>query len=237
MLGNFDLETESKTVAKIIQSVDFSGTVLDLSSGLGYWAEYFALRFNKVVAVESSISLYKGLVNRCRAISNIIPVHSNALSFKPTESYTMIFMGGLLMYLNQEDVIYLLQKFNSFLTNKGIILCRESTVRTKTMTRLGAYQAVYRSVDTYKQLFKQCDLIANQVKQNTAYNLLEIGIQFIEKWQKVAPKSLQATPLLGRIIYFGLRFIEPIFFQLSKIINFKFTKLTNHFFQLKKVMP
>jgi len=65
--GRFRFRAESVIVQQLIHDakVDTTGTVLDLGSGVGYWAEYFALKFKKVVAVEASMPLFESMVQRC----------------------------------------------------------------------------------------------------------------------------------------------------------------------------
>ena len=64
--GRFRFRAESVIVEQLIHNakVDTTGAVLDLGSGVGYWAEFFALKFNKVVAVEASTPLYKSMVRQ-----------------------------------------------------------------------------------------------------------------------------------------------------------------------------
>ena len=60
----------------------------------------------------------------------------------------MVFLGGMLMYLNESDVIALLRKLIPFIEAGGVILCRETTVRQETVIRDGTYQVVYSYVQT-----------------------------------------------------------------------------------------
>ena len=100
--GRFRFHAESVIVQKLIHSakVDTAGAVLDLGSGVGYWAEFFALKFNKVSAVEASTPLYESVVRRCSSYDNFTPIHGDVLSFEPEGRFSLIFLGGLLMYLS-----------------------------------------------------------------------------------------------------------------------------------------
>ncbi len=105
--GKFRFRSESRIVRRLLQEVDPESVVLDLGSGIGYWAEEFARRFSRVVAVEGSSALYQALKQRCSAYPNIRPVHGNVLSFELEDHYGLVFLGGLLMYLDESDVITL----------------------------------------------------------------------------------------------------------------------------------
>ena len=231
--GDFRFKAESKIVRRLTHGIEKNGKVLDLGSGIGYWAEEFAGSFSKVVAVEDSNALFPALEKRCAPYSNIQAIKGNVLSFEPDDQYSLIFLGGLLMYLDEKDVLALLQKLKTCLGPNGIILCRESTVRGETMTRDGGYPVVYRSVANYKRIFKQCGLTSKQVERNEPYVLMEMGCDLIEKWKQSVPKSRQAIHIVGRLTYWGLRLGFPWIQHLPKIFKIPFPFLQNHFFVLE----
>ncbi|MCZ6512430.1 MAG: class I SAM-dependent methyltransferase [Nitrospinae bacterium] len=230
--GHFRFRGESRIVQKLVRQahVDRASNVLDLGSGVGHWAEYFAQKFDKIVAVETSTSLYKTLVQRCSAYDNITPILGDVLSFEPEDHFSLIFLGGLLMYLNEGDVIALLQKLKSFLNPGGFILCRESTVRNGTVTLEGDYQAVYRSVPTYHSLFKTCGLSVTQTCLNKPYVLMQMGCEAIQVWKENVPENFQCLPFIGRMVYWGLRLGNPWITHLPSTMGMAFPELTNHFF-------
>ena len=127
--GRFRFRAESKIVRRLIRELNRDGTVLDLGSGIGYWPEYFARHFARVVAVEASIPLYKALEQRCAQYQNVKTLQNDVMLFEPEGSYELVFLGGMLMYLNERDVVSLLRKLIMFLEPGGIILCRETTVQ------------------------------------------------------------------------------------------------------------
>ena len=137
---------------QLIRGLNPAGTVLDLGSGIGFWTEHFAQHFAKVVAVEASTPLYEALVQRCAEYSNVEAVQGDAVSFEPEDSVELVFLGGLLMYLNENDAVSLLRKLVGSLAPCGVIVCRETTVRRTDMTREGDYQAIYRSGPSHRTL-------------------------------------------------------------------------------------
>jgi len=227
--GRFRFRGESRIVQKLVRQahVDRASNVLDLGSGVGHWAEYFAQKFDKIVAVEASKPLYKTLVRRCSAYDNITPIIGDVLSFEPEDRFSLIFLGGLLMYLNEGDVIALLHKLKSFLNPGGFILCRESTVRNGTVTLEGDYQAVYRSVPTYHSLFKTCGLSVTQTCLNKPYVLMQMGCEAIQVWKENVPENFQCLPFIGRMVYWGLRLGNPWITHLPSTMGMAFP---DHFF-------
>lgn len=212
--------------------IDAESSVLDLGSGIGYWAEEFAHRYSRVIAVEGSNTLYQTLKERCAAYPNVHPVHGNVLSFELEDHYDLVFLGGLLMYLDKSDVAALLQRLRPRLGPAGIILCRESTVRGKTVTQEGDYPVVYRSVPTYQDLFKRCGFTVRHVERNEPYVLMQMGCELIKKWQAFMPSHLQALQIAGPLAYWGMRLGNPWITRLPKALGLSFPVLENHYFVL-----
>jgi SAM-dependent methyltransferase len=234
--GSYRFDAECEIVERLIRSaeIDFDGAVLDLGSGVGFWAEYFAQHFGKVIAIEASVPLYEAMVARCSRYANATLLNDDVMAFEPEDRYSMIFLGGMLMYLNESDVIKLLERVTHFLEPGGIVLCRESTVRSGTLTRQGDYQVVYRSVQTYSSLFSKCGLLVDQVELNTPYFSMQMGCEFIKKWKALVPGPLQAIPLVGGLTYALLRAGGTGLTRLPDALGIDFPELTNHFFVLRK---
>ena len=232
--GHYRFRAECEIVDRLIQGIDRDGTVLDIGSGIGYWTEHFARAFRNVVSVEASTPLFEALRSRCDSYANVRPIHGDVKSFQPQGRFDLAFLGGMLMYLNAEDVVSLLRKLVPLLNPRGIILCRESTVRTGTTTRQGEYQVVYRSCSVYARLFETCGFSVEKVEMNRPYVLLQMGCEAIRKWKAMVPESFQAVPIMGRFAYWALRLGAPWITSLPAALKIPFPKLTNHFFVLRK---
>jgi len=180
--------------------------------------------------------LYRALERRCARYSNIHPVHGNVMSFEPDGRTDLIFLGGLLMYLNEEDVIALLRRLLPFLEPGGMMLCRESTVRGDTVVRRGDYQAVYRSVPDYRRIFGQCGLSIRHVERNEPYVLMQMGCEMVKTWKESVPERFQALRGIGHLTYFMFRLGNPWITRVSKFLGIPFPKLENHFFVLEPGM-
>ncbi len=231
--GRFRFHGESRIVSQLIQKLDRGGAALDLGCGVGYWAEYFARHFAKVVAVEASLPLYETTRQRCTPYPHVATVHGDVLAFEPEDHYELVFLGGMLMYLNESDVIALLQKLVPFLNSGGIILCRETTVPKGTVTRQGEYQAVYRSVSTYREVFRQCGLSVAHVETNVPYVLMQMGCEAVKWWKAIVPRPLQLTDVVGHTMYWALRLGNPWITRVPVTLGRAFPELTNHFFVLQ----
>jgi len=231
--GDFRFRAESKIVRRLAGNLDPNGAVLDLGSGIGHWAAQFAHDFSRVVAVEGSRVLYQALQERCAGDPNVHPVLSDVQSFQLDGKYELVFLGGLLMYLDESDVIALLHRLAPCLEPGGIILCRESTVRGETVTRKGDYPVVYRSVSVYKDLFERCGLIVQTVERNEPYLLMQMACELIKKWQKFVPARFQALRIVGPLAYGAMRLGNPWIMRLPGALGISFPTLENHFFALE----
>ncbi|HJO39040.1 MAG: methyltransferase domain-containing protein [Vicinamibacterales bacterium] len=231
--GLFRFKAEQRIVQGLVQGLDRAGTVLDLGSGIGFWAAAFARQFAQVVAVEASPALCDALRERCAPHANVRVVQQDVLSFEPDGSYELVFLGGMLMYLNDREVIALLRKIVPRLTPGGMILCRETTVRKGVVTRSGEYQATYRSIGVYRRLFAECRLSASQIEPNAPYVLLQLGCELMKKWQAVTPPQLRELDgLLGRLVYWGLRLGNPWILRIPDALWYESPQWLNHFFVL-----
>jgi len=231
--GQFRFRTEKKIVSRLIRQCSREGTALDLGSGIGHWTEFFAHQFAQVVAVEASQQLYDALEERCSSLPNVTALRQNALSFQPCQSYEIVFTGGLLMYLNDIDVVGLLRKLRPCLGPNSLVICRESTVRSGIVTRNGEYQAAYRSVPIYERMFRESGFDVVSVEPNVPYILMQMGCELIKRWKTLAPRRLRFIPVLGRLTYLALRLGNPWITRMPAILGRAFPELTNHFFALR----
>jgi SAM-dependent methyltransferase len=231
--GLFRFHAERDIVRRLIQGRDRTGTVLDLGSGVGFWADEFAQSFAQVVAVESSAVLCDALRTRCEPHPNVRVIHGDVLGFDPAERYELVFLGGMLMYLNDREVTALLNRIVRALVPGGMILCRETTVREGVLTRSGAYQATYRSPEVYRRLFAESHLSVARMELNRPYVLMQMGCDLIKRWQAAVPRRRHSLDeSVGRLVYWGLRLGNPWLVRVPDALGFESPRWLNHFFVL-----
>lgn len=233
--GDYRFKEELSIVDELLTAVQTKDSVLDLGSGVGFWAEAFAQRFRHVEAVEGSASLYQELVARCSEYPNVKTHMANVLTFEPSSAFDFAFSGGLLMYLNDQDVVALLKQLACYARSSAKVLCRESTVRGDTVTKQGEYSVIYRSLSHYHRLFEEAGYRVIQQQPNEPYLLMQTGCELVKKWKAVIPERAQMLPLVGRATYLGLRLSNPWITRIPRAFNVDFPKLTNHFFLLEPV--
>ncbi len=235
--GRLRFRREQEMVAARVESLPSSCSVLDLGSGVGFWTEYFAQRFAHVESVEASPVLYSALTDRCSRYPNVTTCNGNVLSYEPRQKLGLVFLGGLLMYLDEHDVRALLERLAPTLESGALVLCRESTVRHGTKVLQGEYQVVYRSVDTYRRIFTEAGFDVVTAEANAAYAGPQMGCEVVKKWKSLVPEQCWCLPVIGRLAYWGFRIGYPwntkVIPWLSARIGWEFPSLTNHFFVLR----
>lgn len=241
--GEYRFKEELKIVDRLLAERDHvhdlstnpqtKTVALDLGSGVGFWAEAFAERFSQVEAVEGSASLFEELQARCTSLDNVRAHYANVLDFQPESPFDLAFSGGLLMYLNDQDVTSLLQKLKTQASPSGVVLCRESTVRGESVTKQGEYSVIYRSLEHYQQLFEDSGFVVRTIQPNAPYILMQTGCELIKKWKQRIPERAQMLPLIGRATYLSLRLTNPWVTKIPRALKVDFPVLENHFFLLE----
>jgi len=167
--ARYRLHKEIGTINDWLNAVPNSARVLDVGCGAGTWAEIFARRYKAVIGIEQSSLMLKAARERLARLPNVKILKGDGRHDLPKGSFDMIFLGGLCMYLNDHDVMALLHSLKSRLAERGTIILRESTVQQGVFLSRGEYQAVYRSVNRYRQLFDGAGSFHVEVRRNYGY--------------------------------------------------------------------
>jgi SAM-dependent methyltransferase len=237
--AQFRRHKEIETIADWLDAVPEPQRVLDVGCGAGAWAETFGKRYSAVVGIEQSPLMVMAARERVAALPNVKILGGDVRTDLPEGPFDLIFVGGLCMYLNDADVVALLRSLRGRLSKRGSILLRESTVpKARSMAR-GEYQAVYRSVTLYHDLFDDAGRFASEVRRNYGYTNLVTGEELVDlrrKWLPFLPKD---SALLGSMTWWFLRGTAPMsFWALPRVLsrlNLAWPRLQNHFFMLRLV--
>ena len=237
--SRYRFRQEILTIRDWLDSVGDSGRVLDVGCGAGAWVEIFARRYKAVIGIERSSMMVKAARKRVADLPNVEILEGDGRDNLPEGPFEMIFLGGLCMYLRDADVVALLHSLKHHLSEGCPIILRESTVRQGVSLARGEYQAVYRSVRTYHQLFKDAGLFSVEVRRNYGYTSMVTAEELVDlrrKWLPFLPKD---SPALGSLMWWALRGTTPISFwalpRLFSRLNIPWPKLQNHFFRLRPV--
>ena len=234
---HYRLKAELATVGDWLEEVPTSGAVLDVGCGAGTWTALFAERYCSVVGIEASASMAKAARRQTIALPNVEIVEGDVRDSLPDRCFDLVFLGGLCMYLNEEDVVTLLRELGDRIGPDGQIVLRESTARRRSSRTLGEYQAVYRTVAAYGELFRQAGFSGVEVRRNDGYTSMEIAVELVEtrrRWLTFLPRR---SALLGSITWWSLRAVAPLsFWALPRALDrlqIAWPGLQNHFFRLR----
>jgi SAM-dependent methyltransferase len=235
----YRLHKEITTISDWLDTVNASGRVLDVGCGAGTWTEIFARRYKTVIGIEQSSLMLEAARDKVACLPNVRILEGDGRHDLPEGAYDMIFLGGLCMYLSDLDVKELLQSLKSRLVEGGAIILRESTVRRGVLLAQGEYQAVYRSVDLYRELFDGAGSFRVEVRRNYGYTNLVTAEELVNLRRRWLPFLPGASARIGSLTWWALRGTAPIsFWALPRILNrlgIAWPGLQNHFFRLRLV--
>ena len=233
------LAKEQKTIEGWLDAVDHSGKILDVGCGAGAWVEIFANRYDDVIGIERSQLMVEAAKSRIAHLSNAEIITGDGRTDLPDGPFDMIFVGGLFMYLGDLDAMELLDALKKRLETGGSIVLRESTVRTGVFVAKGEYQAIYRSVDSYHQLFQEAEIDCQKVLPNPGYRDIVMAEELVSLRRKWLPFMPKDSAFLGNLTWWMLRGTAPIsLWALPKALsglNVPWPRLQNHFFLLRPV--
>jgi len=139
--------------------------ILDLGCGSGRMSLFFARACKRVVAVDFSLALLeraRGNAMKC-GLNNITFIEENINSFYCKEKFDLIFLGGVLSYLNDADAKNMLGRAKEMLKPEGRLLIRDSlsfrkscVIREKYNKNFeDNYSVIYRSIKEFKSALKE----------------------------------------------------------------------------------
>lgn len=137
--------------------------LLDLGAGHAAWSTAFAPMLKHVDAVEYSKGMLT-LAHRSikeQGLVNITLHHCAAQDFESDDSYDIVLLSGLTIYLNDKELSQVLRRMRDHLRPDGRIILRDGTGKDKPFTisnrysqELDAnYSAHYRTAENYIDLF------------------------------------------------------------------------------------
>jgi hypothetical protein len=116
------------------------------------------------------------------------------------------------------------------------IVLRETTVPKGKLTPGGEYQAVYRNVALYQDLFREAGFPTAVRRRNYAYTNMEVAVELVEARRKYLRFLADQSNFLGALTWYSLRALAPLSFWLLpralSQLKINWPRLQNHFFRL-----
>ncbi len=188
-LGMNRFAGEWKLVSRWLDAYDVPrGACLDVGCGVGLWLEYLAAKFERADGIDLSSEMVASTAKRLAHVENVRVTVQGVADLPADRRYDFIFVGGVLMYVNDEQVDGVIAKLASMLTPNGLLVFRESTARGKTWYRdtplqpglfadrekpRPPYFAIYRPPELYPQLIERTELAVVRSEPNKLYKVAE----------------------------------------------------------------
>lgn len=181
-----NLEKRQKEEIKVIsKKIDFNGKkLLEIGCGLGRWAEYFQDKCNEYVGIDYSENLIEiakenfSFPNCYFETLSVTEIDEENLPIKGP--YDIIFITGVLIYLNDEDIKIMIEKINNITHNNSIIYIRETISVLNTRLTLKDfyseelevdYNAIYRTETELLEFFEKLENV-NSIESSVIYTEL-----------------------------------------------------------------
>jgi len=183
-------KTEISSLKKILRrNKAEKRSFLDVGCGNGKYSFYFSHSFNKVVGVDfsaASLRIAKHEAVR-RGLTNCVFYCSDLKKLNLKEKFDVIFVGGVLMYIKDEDLAQALQKLSQHLNEDGVIVLREPLfTKNQSLVRSGEYHVIYRSLQSMKEALRKESLQVTGEELNPGYMY---GI-IVDFYMKLLPRIL-----------------------------------------------
>lgn len=146
----------------LVNKVKLKGkVVLDLGCGTGRLSFRFAKKCKKVIGVDFAPAMIEQAkkYKKDNNIQNTEFYVSNLQDFRIDEKVDVIYLGGVLMCIEDDDVRKIISNFKNFINSETIIINRDTTalagkrLNSKIFPKRTDY-AVYRTSKEIKDLFK-----------------------------------------------------------------------------------
>ena len=169
----------------LLKNIDFTGKkILEIGCGLGRWADFFYDKCELYLGidyVENLIEIAKKnyKYDNCYfQVMSALDINIDELIIKPP--FDIIFIAGVLIYLNDEDIKKLINEINIMTSEKKIIYIRETISIIGTRLTLKDfyseelkvdYNAIYRTEEELLEYFKEFKNIKSIEKEEIYKNL------------------------------------------------------------------
>jgi SAM-dependent methyltransferase len=227
---------EREVVERWFAGLGPNAAVLDIGSGSGAWSALFAQRYARVVGIEQSASMVADARERLRELPNAEVIQGDCLEVPIDGRFDGAFFGGLLMYLNREDVVKLLARVAELVPDGPIIL-RESSGQGRVEMRTGDYHVAYRSPAEYAEIAAEAGLRIRTVERNRGYARMEVAVNLVDLVRRLPALKRRDPATVGAPLWRALRATAPVTLDLLpgaiRKAGIAWPHLSNHFMLLE----
>lgn len=202
------------------------GNVLDVACGTGRNSILLSQLFHHVDAFDISKSFIEENKKRFAQYKNISFFTHNVTDIQlPEKKYDLIFLGGICMYLSDDEMKVFLQKVQQALAPGGKIISRDSV--SPNATSFYSHIKVYRNEKDYEKLLEQNNFFVQEKYNGPNRNV------WCTVFQKL-PQKVQESLYMKKVFLFFVKGTIGIDMFLAKRRPFRRHQLTNQLFYILK---
>lgn len=135
---------------------------LDVGAGLGRFSVVLAQYLKHVYAIEPAPQLYVKLKDRCKIVQNISVSNESLESFASSEMVDFTVVSGVLYLYNDEMLSYFMDRLDSLLRPRGVIVIRDFIVPGEVKKLRSSYvkgaHCYYRDLDYWQKVAEQYNM-------------------------------------------------------------------------------
>jgi SAM-dependent methyltransferase len=198
---------------------NIDGNYLDLGCGTGNFIYEWRYKFKNLIGIDFSGPLIQMGKKRCSELRNVQFFEDNILNFEDhldkDEKFDFIFIGGCLLYINDNDVRLLFERLFSRLSRSGVLIFREPTAtKERVCENKNNYICIRRTIEEYKKLV----CFDENYETNHLPNYYTYYVFLIAKYIKAFPF------LKNKIFLFNNRFVEFFLLYIPLILYSKISR-------------
>lgn len=162
------------------------GRCLDAGCGTGQWLSWLADRFEHASGVDVSAEMVAAARAR---LGDRAQVEQRALHQLDPAGYDLVFLGGVLMYIDDDQLVSTIEKVRSAVAPGGVLIAREATIRARTpryrnappmkglftqaAAEQPAYKAIYRPWRQLRAALRDGGFVVERAQVNHSYKVAD----------------------------------------------------------------
>jgi 2-polyprenyl-3-methyl-5-hydroxy-6-metoxy-1,4-benzoquinol methylase len=189
------------------------GAVLDVGCGTGQWLSLLASEFEQAVGIDLAEEMVVAAARRLEAEGlRARLVHAGIEDFAQAtdQKFDLVFLGGVLMYVNDADLGRTLRALRSLLKPGGMLVARETTYRKKTYYRdsplqpgllsapgqgeRDSYRAIYREKRILRDAIAAEGFVVEAMRYNRHYRVVDTSKTHLRAINSLLRGGLQRDP-------------------------------------------
>lgn len=183
IIADYRTEYEWKVFQELVNLSPMMN-VLELGCGAGRWMGKLSPYVNKVVGCDFSENAINMAKNSpaIKSAQNVSLFCASIEEFMPEGLFDIIYFSAVLLYLNDDEVSAVIEKYKSKLRCNGYFVVRDSIADVAFSKRWTHYTATYRSISCLERLFNK----SNFVLQNRRKAVPPIRYSFFWNSHKIS---------------------------------------------------